>query len=316
MGFSINVPDLLVRLGIDAHRKQDHWWACCPFHEDKSPSWRMRDQPGHPAHGLHHCFACEAGGSHVFLVQSVLGFEEREDALAWIASGKLAEERLKLSVQVEIREARQRGGFVLPLGCEFKPLERWPAVAREYAESRCLTAEQIERWGIGFAREGRLRGRIVIPVRNASGKLISYTARAWGNRSRKYLEPREEERADKAAVWGEEHWLGRTIVVCEGALNALAIERALQSLLIQGVDVGALYGSQILGGAINRIGKFERVIVAADPDKAGDKMRVSLRGLARWCQLSNLHFPEGLDASDVERQRGVHELGALVASVL
>jgi len=307
----VDVPDLLTRLGIDAVQKGEHWWARCPFHEDSKPSWRIRDQADHPMHGKHHCFACEGGGSAVWLVMHMLGMEARP-ASTWIASGKQVEAKVKLDLQVVMR-ARKSYGFELPPGAVVAPFDRWPAIAHNYAIERNLTEYQVDRWGLGYAREGRLRGRLVIPIRDGLGRLRSYTARSWGNADRKYLEPRTEEGADKTAVFGEEHWPEDrdSVVLCEGALNALAVERAIL-MTERPIEVAALEGSQFLPGHVMRVGTFPRIYVAADPDKAGDKLRLALRGLSRWCELKQLVFPHGFDACDVEKKQGLAALAELV----
>lgn len=257
------------------------------------------------------CFACEGGGSAVWLVMHMLGMEARP-AATWIASGKQVEAKVKLDLQIVMR-SRKSYGFDFPPGVVVAPFERWPAVARDYALSRNLTEYQVDRWGLGYAREGRLRGRLVIPIRDGLGRLRSYTARAWGNADRKYLEPKTEEGADKMAVFGEEHWPEErnALVLCEGALNALAVERAMLMAELPHA-VGALEGSQLLPGHVMRIGTFPRIYVAADPDKAGDKLRAAMRGLSRWCELKQLTFPFGFDACDVERKQGLEGLALIL----
>lgn len=295
----IDIPKLLERLGIEAKQKGDHWWARCPYHADKKPSWRIRDQAEHPNHGANHCFSCGGGGSAVWLVMELLDMPARAAAL-WIHSGKLPEKPVNLAVEIVGKQAELERVFRLPSGSVVAPLHRWPPVAQAYAAKRFLNAEQVARWGLGFAVEGRLRGRIVIPVRDSFGTLKSYTARAWGNANRRYLEPRTEEGADKGAVFGEEHWPEerRELVLSEGALNALALERAGAPV------VGALEGSQLTAGHVARVSTFETVIVASDPDKAGDKLRAALSSLGRWVKLRQMRFPTGFDACDVERERG------------
>ncbi len=318
----MNVGELLERLGIQAEQRGSSWWACCPFHDEKTPSWRMRDEFGSERHGKHHCFGCEEGGSAVYLVMRLLGLEARE-AWLWIKSNETAAAHLKLSVSVSVKDRARE--FRLPFGVETGiKLGDWPMRPREYAHKRNIWPEQVERWGIGFAREGRLRGRIVIPIYaqgdltvepfHGRGKLLSYTARAWGrNVERKYFEPREEENADKAAIFGEEKWHGErgTVFVFEGALNALAAERALYQIF-EG-RIGALHGSNFHPGHAAKLATFDEVVIAADPDKAGNKMRAAIAGgLARWSKVRHVVFPEGRDACDVERECGLPELARLL----
>lgn len=311
-GASIDVGLLLERLGIKAEQRGRSWWACCPFHEEKTPSWRMRDEPGHEAHGLHHCFGCEEGGSAGYLVMRMLGIEEPRDAWLWINSDDKADRELLPAVQIEVADPRLKV-FRLPPGVVIPDaLSKWPEIARSFAAQRGLEPWQIERWRLGFAREGRLRGRLVIPVRNRDGKLLGYTGRAWARTaSKKYKEPREEEGADPGAVFGEEWWphfrSGQRVVLCEGALNALAIER-----VFRGGFVAALMGSHFDQAHAAKLTGFAEVVIASDPDTAGAKMREAMKGIARWMRLRHAHFPKGTDACDVEKEEGPEALKQIV----
>lgn len=301
----VDIEILLRRLGIEAERRGAHWFARCPFHDDKNPSWAIRDEPGSPRHGKHRCYACDEAGSHVYLVMRLLGTDDARQAWLWIAEGAdLARDRLApIKVEVVDGEAKR---FRLPPGCTLDPeLARWPYRIQRYAMRRNITAEQVARWRLGFAVEGRLRGRLVIPVRDSKASLVSYTARAVrDNERRKYLEPKHEEGASQAAIFGEELWRPeqRAIVVSEGALNALAWERALSARA--DVAVGAAMGSHFMPEHALKFSRFALVYVAADPDKAGDKMREAMRQMGRWVELRQVVFPDGADACDVERVRG------------
>jgi DNA primase len=55
------------------------YWACCPFHTEKSPSFHADDRKGR-----YHCFGCKASGDHfTFLVEKEgLSFPEAVERLA------------------------------------------------------------------------------------------------------------------------------------------------------------------------------------------------------------------------------------------
>lgn len=316
----VDVGNLLERLKIDAVKKGNNWVARCPFHEEKTPSWRMRDEAGDEKHGKHVCYGCGEGGSHVYLVMRMLGIETAREAWLWVnGTDKASARALDTTVSVRVLDPVMPTRFRLPPGVEVgKRLEHWPHEAKQFAERRGLTGYSVQRWGIGYAYEGRLRNRLVIPVHDATG-LRSYTARTWlkgdPKELRKYLEPHEREHADKAAVFGEQHWRGEfdvPLVVTEGALNALAVERATNGQL----KVAALLGSHFDREHALKLVQFKTIVVASDPDKAGKKMRDAIDGVRRWATVVHARTPNGIDACDVAERSGYGVLARIVTKAL
>ena len=86
---AIDITSVLQRLGIEARRRGREWTAICPNreHDDRKPSWRMRDEPGTVRHSKHHCFSCSFGGSDMttLFVTSVEGhfFKAQTDRVGW-----------------------------------------------------------------------------------------------------------------------------------------------------------------------------------------------------------------------------------------
>lgn len=307
--FNVDVPDLLQRLGIQAKRRGRDWWARCPLsthgHAERTASWRLHDEPGQPKHGLHVCYGCGGGGGPVALARDVLGLEPAA-AREWVGSGEPADLLPRIEVAIGASPLRR---FALPEGVRFRPFEDWPEVPRRYAEGRGLGAAQVDRWGIGYAVDGDLGGRIVIPVRASDGRIAAYVGRAFLGSLHRYEEPTEGDGADLGVMFGEEHWPApgaerRHLWLAEGSFDALAIERAV------GGPVAALRGSQFgdfdaaKGGAMHglrrlaTISTFAAVTVVTDPDHAGDKAAEAVREAAgRWCQLRRALLPRGTDAA-------------------
>ena len=299
----VDPEQLLDRLGIRHTRKGRVLWASCPHpdHNDSSPSWRIIDDTDATRHGQHRCYGCGFGGWAIHLVEAVLGCS-RQDAREWLRD-ITQDPPLPFAVEVEYQHA-PTGYFKLPHGVTFPSFDAWPKDARAYAEGRGLAAWQIHRWGIGVA-PGRydrhanpLAGRIVFPVRDVGGKLIGYTGRSYTGSERRYKEPSRAEGADLGAVFGEEHWPKerKVVVVTEGAIDALAVERVFPYSL----PVAGIYGSQLHDGHVNRLSTFEWVLMATDPDRAGNQVANALRDrLRRWSHVVRVDMPEGEDAASL-----------------
>jgi len=307
----LDVGNVLKRLGIEGKGRGEHLVALCPYHDEHNPSWRIRRR-GEKA-GLHWCQACQSGGDIIDLVKHVKSYGTREGAKAWLerAGEEVTEKDLEIDPVRMVYAPLARRGFRMPPGFEGAgDLEGWPTIAVDYAGSRGIGQEQVRRWGIGYALEGRLKGRIVIPIRNARGALVSYVGRTFVGAERRFLYPREEERAEMGVLFGEERWPGvetrvsTTVVVTEGAIKSLAVERAT------GLHHAAVGGSGLRLGHVAKLATFGTVVVLTDADDAGEALGASLEGsLARHVKVRRVRLPPGQDADtvSVEELRGALE---------
>lgn len=243
------------------------------------------------------CWPCGFGGGPVELVMHVRGFVERASAYDWISqfrSGK-AEEVSSVEWQNIIPE----DGFRLPPEVEFAPLPKWVSLARKYMESRRITEEQVERWGIGYATSGRLEGRIVFVSRDSSGVPRNYTARTFLKSRKRYLAAAGDEHPDLGAMFGEQHWPDTAhrwaVVALEGAINGLVVDRAYP-----GLPFAVIGGSNPHPAHFAKLASFPLIILLTDPDEAGNKAAQDLvESLGRHVQLIRVNLPQGQDAADV-----------------
>lgn len=274
-------------------------WILCPFHDDSdATNFFVRTHGDHAS--TYFCFACKAKGSLVDLVMKLRGIEYKP-AKDFIASaGKNYEPpRARVSV-VERPAVLGRRAFKLPSECIMnEPLEKWPSLAQRYIAKRGITVEEIRRYGLGYAADGRLGGRIVFPVRvGATNRVMSYSARSFVGSDRKYLTPHESEDADLDALFGEHLWPiheeREAICVTEGAINALACARAT------GLPSSSISGSDVRPGHVIKFATFRCVALLTDPDKAGDKAaRGFASSLGRRANVVRVRLPVGKDAADM-----------------
>lgn len=307
----VDVPQLLHALRLDAKHEGDKWVARCPSgsHEDAHPSWEIIDAPGGEKHGLHTCYSCKYGGTAYELVALVLGVGNNS-AVDWIRERAMGKPHPALGVEVKLLPLT-RPVFRLPAEVIEAPLASWVTPARLYAQSRGIDAEQVSRWRLGYALEGRLHGRIVFPTVDAAGRVASYTARTFVDSPKRYLNASNEEGPDLEVVYGERYWpqtgLRDTVVVTEGAINALAVER-----VVLGMNVAVLNGSNVRLGQVMRLATFRRALLLTDPDPAGDRAAEMLMGaLVRHVDVRRVRLPKGKDAATVHPQ----ELSRVLQSI-
>lgn len=205
-------------------------WAPCPFHQEKSASFHVDDRKG-----FYYCFGCHAKGDAISFIRETenVGFMEAIEILAGEAGmtmpapDPLAREKADRRTQLtDVMEAAVRF-FRMSLASGAG------TAARNYLQTRQLSAQSLDRFDIGFAPDARqalwqhlidkgtapqdildaglaakpddggmpydrFRGRIIYPIRDPRGRCIAFGGRAMSENVRaKYLNSPETELFDK-----------------------------------------------------------------------------------------------------------------------
>lgn len=293
-------------------------WALCPFHQNPTDpkSWatvfwvrtygkrRNKEQREYDASGQFFCFSCGERGSMRRLVTFIRGCTE-DEAKTFIRKhggrqGAKVEELTQRAVVVR-RERTTRLRFEMPREVIFESLASWVSGARVYATGRGITAGEVEDFGIGYAVDGRLAGRIVVPLRGRNGVLGSYSARTFVDEDPKYTTPRPEDNPDRTIVFGEHLWptepeQRKIVIVTEGALNGLAARRVMPGAHLGGIGGAKNYDSE----QAKKLATFACAIILTDPDEAGDEVAAEIkRTIGRRTHVQRVRLPEGKDALDV-----------------
>jgi DNA primase len=270
----VNVPRLLELLNINATpimsgRKLK---ALCPSpdHDDNDPSWTIIVDDTSPKYGSHHCFACKFGGGPWELVAAAKNIPV-EEAGEWIYKALGGEHEITEDdvPKVVVRTPMKPRDLELPWGVQIPSLHggEWFVPAFDYLIDRGIPDWQIQRWHIGFATKGSVAMRVVVPV-VTRGKLMSYVARTFINDPKRYDTPKRTDGArPESAIFGEPGFDPdvRTVTIAEGVFSMRALERA------GAPNPCAILGASALGPVkYDFFNRFERVLIATDPDKAGD----------------------------------------------
>jgi DNA primase len=293
----VDIRRLLKSLDIEIEKDlHGELWACCPYpnHDEKDASWSINEKTGQ-----NHCFGCETGGNALHLIREVVGFSRYSAAVDWILEHNLdIEGTAPLAVSFVTRKYKKKS-LEFPNGLRGGPLSEWITPPKKYIEDRGITDEQVRKWSIHYGVDSTFLGRIVLPVYDQDGILLSYAARSYTDHPVRYLAPKDG--GLPGAIFGEQYWYDdiyeKTLVLCEGAFNALACERAGSEY------VGALCGSNLDKEHLLKLGRFRSIIIASDLDVAGNKLAAKLKGvLSRWKNVKRVRFPKGQDANDIAIQ--------------
>jgi DNA primase len=146
------------------------YWACCPFHGEKTPSFHADDR-----RGRYHCFGCGKDGDHfTFLTETEgVSFPEAVERLAAEAGVPLPAPDPK----AEAREKRQHGlAEVMEAAAQFFEAELASprgASVRAYLEGRRIPREVQQRFRLGYAGPGRNALKEHLAARGFSQELMA-----------------------------------------------------------------------------------------------------------------------------------------------
>jgi DNA primase len=321
--------------------------ACCPFHNEKTPSFTINDEKG-----FYHCFGCSAHGDAIRWMtdQRGLSFMDAIKELAAeagmevpAADPRAAQRAEKANNLYDVMTAAQ-DWFVQQLqGVE-------GAGARAYLQKRGFSAKTIQEFGFGLAPDSRtalksallkfgvpmlveaglliavddkepydrFRGRLMIPIRDPRGRVIAFGGRILGDGEPKYLNSPDTPLFDKGRTLYNldkcspaSRKTGRVIVV-EGYMDVIAIAQAGFA------DAVAPLGTALTEQQIQMLWRMtEKPLLCFDGDSAGQKaaMRAALRALPLLKPGHSLQFvtlPEGQDPDDLVKKSGPKALAELL----
>ena len=174
---------------------------------------------------------------------------------------------------------------------------------RKYLADRGFDPDELARlWGLKSTQmDSDLPWRIIIPVHNAHGKIVSWTSRALHNEGTRYQTARaqDEDYPLKWLIYGA-HLIRSTIVLVEGPADAWAI----------GPGAGATLGIAYTSQQMALLSKYTRRIICFDSSSDAQKRaRVLARQMAPFpgttqsVKLSTGDDPADADKEEIEELR-------------
>ncbi|HZB70092.1 MAG TPA: toprim domain-containing protein, partial [Sphingomicrobium sp.] len=174
--------------------------------------------------------------------------------------------------------------------------------------------------GGGGETYDRFRGRLMIPIRDARGRVIAFGGRILGQGEPKYLNSPDTPLFDKGRTLynldlaGPASRTARRLIVVEGYMDVIGLDRAGIS------EVVAPNGTAVTEAQLERMWRLDPApILCFDGDSAGRKaaVRAATRALPHIGPDRTLRFvelPAGQDPDDVVRSGGKDAFEALLAT--
>ncbi|WP_302430772.1 DNA primase [Alistipes dispar] len=302
---------------VTLKRKGVNYQACCPFHNEKTPSFVVS-----PSKGVYKCFGCGKGGNAVTFLMEHENITYPE-ALKMVAKRYGIEVREKELSEAEIRRNDDRESMFVLNGwaAEYfanylhRETEGQSVGLAYFRQARGLTDATIRKFGLGFCpakgdrmskdalaagykkefllstglslareRDGslydRFRDRVIFPVHNISGRVVAFggrTLRTDKTVAKYQNSPESEIYSKKRELYGL-YFAKRAIQQQD---FAIMVEGYLDVISMHqaGIEnVVASSGTSLTTEQIRLLGRFTKnITVIYDGDSAG--IHASLRGI-------------------------------------
>jgi len=333
----------LVERHLPLKRNGREFQACCPFHDEKTPSFTVS-----PQKQFYHCFGCGAHGSAIGFLMNYEGLEfvDAVEELARQAGMTVPREagaaRKPADGLVEVMEAASQW---------YQEQLRDSEEAIAYLKKRGLSGEISKEYGIGFAPAGwnhlmdtlggtaeklallqrggmlsegksgsydKFRHRIMFPIHDRRGRVIAFGGRALADDGPKYLNSPETELFHKGrelyGLYLARKSSGRLdrIIVVEGYMDVVALAQYGFKNTV------ATLGTAVTGDQVDQMFRAsEEVIFCFDGDRAGRQaawraVESTLPRLRDGRQARFLFLPDGEDPDSMVRSLGEEKFASLL----
>jgi len=303
---------------VKLQKKGSNHWGCCPFHNEKTPSFSVNGPKQ-----MYHCFGCGVSGNvYTFVMQyENYSFPEAVKHLAERAGVQLPE----VEMTSEMKQKAGKRARLLEVNKEaakfFYYQLRSPhgEIGQRYLQKRELSEETMHKFGLGYAgkngamlveylrskgftdmeikeaglanfteRSGLLSqfwNRVMFPIQDSNHRVIGFGGRVMGDGEPKYLNSPETPVFDKRRnLYGLN--FARTarsgnMILCEGYMDVIALHQAGFTQAV------ASLGTAFTVEQANLLHRYTDVVLLAyDSDGAGTKAAIRGIGILREAGLT------------------------------
>ena len=278
--------------------KGGSYWGCCPFHNEKTPSFHVLQDKQ-----FYHCFGCKKGGGVINFIMEIENLSY-PDAIRFLAK------RVNMEVP-EDRESADADRLRKRLLALNRDAARWyydvlqspdGAAVRAYLDKRAISRKIAVRFGMGASPDSwdallrtmtgrgytkqelltaglivanksggfydKFRNRLMLPVIDVRGDVVGFGSRVIDKSEPKYMNTTETVAYSKRRVLYGLNLAKKTkrpnMILCEGNLDVVTLHQA-------GFDNAvACMGTALTQEQIRLLSRFTRELVLCyDNDGAG-----------------------------------------------
>jgi len=252
----LSLVDVISRR-VPLTKKGQNYWGCCPFHNEKTPSFSVNEEKG-----FYHCFGCGEHGDIIsFTMKSEnLDFKNAIKELADMAGLKMPEYKQKSAAQIANEESYIK---ITERAAQIYQDLLYTDSGRQallYIRNRGFDDNMIKKYRIGYAPKNNIisskfndikhdkltatglvrigdygpydffRDKLMFPIFNAHGQIVAFSGRSLDGSEPKYINTTDTELFHKRqTIFGFNfardsiHRANRSIVV-EGQIDAIQMQ--------------------------------------------------------------------------------------------
>lgn len=289
----------LVQRYIPLRRSGRSFSACCPFHQERTPSFHVW-----PESQRWKCFSCNRSGDAFSFVMEKEGVDFPE-ALRMLARDAGIELERRDPAAADAARAKDAAYGACEWACRWFEGNLRGSPGAAYLKGRGLSGETAKEWRLGYAPEGwdglllaarrdgvpaasleaaglvvprkggdgfydRFRERVLFPIADQRGRVVGFGARALGDEEPKYLNTPETAIFQKGRLlFGldrarDEAMRARSLAVMEGYMDVIMAHQHGVKTAVAGL------GTAFTPDHAALMRRFaDRVVLVYDADAAG-----------------------------------------------
>lgn len=338
---------------LQLEQKGRSFWACCPFHNEKTPSFSINNEEG-----FYHCFGCKESGD-------VIKFVEKMENVDFMDAIKILADRVGMEIpefqnsDKRKRDQKLKERVLLALDYAYKHYQenlynKDAKVAQDYIKLRKLTRRELEDFKIGYSKGWTeivdylkskgfteeemltagicakknnrvydvIANRLVFPIFNSFNECIGFSARALEQTDfAKYLNTAETIVFQKGrVVFGvqflkalKQQHLLDKIILVEGQMDVVAMHKGGFKSTV------ACMGTALTKDHVTELKRYcDNIYLCFDGDGAGTK--ATLRAIDMFrnenVNLKVVKLSGGKDPDEILKNLGSEKLKEMIDNAL